>query len=219
MRRIDEAHEGALGIGVGNDGSGENLFTRREHNASGDAVFHPNLGDVGSGANFSARLFRRGSHCESDGADATSGELSTSGGRWIGGGTQHQHERAAGRPRAEGGSEDAAGGDGGAQGFGVEELGDQIGNSHRSPAQDAIQILLAEISNGPARPEHAPKIATAGTVDIRRRERERFADDLADFTQRCSEVRVRDCVFLRPLRDFLRRLFLVGVEDEGPAVG
>ncbi len=48
---------------------------------------------------------------------------------------------------------------------------------------------------------------------------ERFADDLADLSQGRAEVRVRGSVFLRPLRDLLRRFSYVGVENKRAAVG
>ena len=70
-----------------------------------------------------------------------------------------QHQAAAGGPRSEECSENSARGDGGAQQFGLEIFRDQIGDRHRSPAQQAVHVFLAQFAEGAAGVEHAPQIA------------------------------------------------------------
>src|SRR5208282_388842 len=49
---IDQTHQRAFGVGVRDHGARGNFFPRLEHDASGDAIIHANLGDVSVGANF-----------------------------------------------------------------------------------------------------------------------------------------------------------------------
>ncbi len=114
VRGIDHSHQGALGVGVRDDGSRGNIFTRGEHDAGSNAVLHANLGAVSVGANLRTSLFRRRSHRQSDRPGATGSELNAARWSWICSRAQHQHERTARRPRAEKCSKDAAGGNRGA---------------------------------------------------------------------------------------------------------
>src|SRR5258708_2211761 len=100
----------------------------------------------------------------------------------VASGADQQLQAAAGGPGAEESSEDSPSGDDGAQQFGLEVLSDQIGYGHWSPAQDAVHIALAEVAEGTAGFEHAPKIAAAGVIDIGRSGGEGFGNYFADFT-------------------------------------
>src|SRR5580704_8110220 len=65
----------------------------------------------------------------------------------IGGGAEQEDRGAAGGPRAERGAENSASSDGGAEEFGLEKLGDEIGDGHRAPAQKIEDAFLAEASD------------------------------------------------------------------------
>src|SRR5258708_2318072 len=114
----------------------------------------------------------------------------------IAGSADQQLKSAACRPRTKKSSEDSASGDYGAQQFSLEIFRDQIGHGHWSPAQDAVHVPLAEVAEGAASFEHAPKIAAAGVVDIGRCGGERFRDHFADFAERLFELGILRGVFL-----------------------
>ena len=189
MRRIDQLQQRALGIGVRDDGFGGNFFAGREHDAAGDAVLHANFDDFRAAANLRSGLLRGCGHGLRDRAHAAGGEPGRACGMRVAGGANEQHQAAARRPRAQECSEDSARGDGGAQQFGLEIFRHQIGDRHRSPAQQAVHISLAEFADGASGLEHAPQIAGAGIVDVGRSQGERFANDLAHLGERCLELR------------------------------
>src|SRR5271157_2257654 len=84
----------------------------------------------------------------------------------IAGCADEQLQGAACRPGAEKGSENSASCDDRAQQFGFEIFRYEIGYGHRSPAQNSVHILLAEVAQGAAGLEYAPKIAAAWVIDI-----------------------------------------------------
>src|SRR5580704_1266452 len=114
----------------------------------------------------------------------------------VSGSANQQLKCAACGPGAEKRSENSAGGYYRAQQLSFEIFRDQIGNCHRSPAQDAVHIALTEIAQGASGFEHAPEIAAAGVVDVRWSGGEGFGDYFADLGQRFSELRIFGCVFL-----------------------
>src|SRR5579859_3659313 len=84
----------------------------------------------------------------------------------IAGGPQQQDEAAACRPRSQCCAKDSTSGNHGAEQFGLKKLGYQVGDGHRSPAQDAVHIFLAQLAQAAPGFEHAPEIGTARTVDV-----------------------------------------------------
>ena len=157
--RIDQFQQSALGIGIRDDGFGGNLFASREHDAAGDAVLHANFDDFRAAAYLSSGLLRGSGHGLGDRAHAAGGEPGSARGMFVAGGANQQHQAAARRPRSEKCPEDSAGGDGGAQQFGLEIFRHQIGDRHRSPAQQAVHIAPAQFADGASGVEHAPQIA------------------------------------------------------------
>ena len=89
----------------------------------------------------------------------------------IGGGAEQKDGGAACGPRAESGAEDSAGGDGGAEEFGVEKFGDEIGDGHRAPAQKIEDAFFAEAADVAAGLEEIPEIFGRRRVDRGRSDR------------------------------------------------
>ena len=162
--------KGALGIGVRDDRAGSDFFAGGEDDSGRDAVFHANFCDGRVGANFRARLLRGCGHGGGDalrllrqGIDEVPAGVGSAAARM---------RRASALPADHGPrkcTEDSAGGDGGAKRFGVEKFGDQVRDCHRSPAQNAVEIFLAEITDGATGLQHSPEIAAGGVVDVGRR--------------------------------------------------
>ncbi len=215
---IDQAHERAFGIGVRDHCLGGNFFPGREHDACGDAILNANFNDLCCATNLCSRLPSGCSHSLRDRPCASSGKLHLADWSWVRSCAQQQNQGATGGPWSQESSEDAARCDCRPQRLGIKELGDEIGSGHRSPAQDAVHIFLAEVSYSAAGLQHSPEITATGVVDIWRRKRECLADHLADLTESRAEVGVTDGIFLRPLGDFLCCLFRVRVENERPSV-
>ena len=90
MNGINETHEGAAGIGVGDDGAGGDFFAVSEDYGGGDAVFDKDLFDGSVGADLRARFLGGGGHGGSDGSGSADGELRGAGGSGIGGGADEK---------------------------------------------------------------------------------------------------------------------------------
>ena len=87
-------------------------------------------------------------------------------------GEEQQLQAAAGRPRAQHGAEQAVGGDGGAQQFGLEHLAHEVGHCHRAPSEQPPRIISREGAEGRERAHRRPGIVRGRPVDVRRRARE-----------------------------------------------
>ena len=90
---------------------------------------------------------------------------------------------AAGRPRAEKRSEDAAGGDRRAQRLALEPLAGEVGDRHRHPAQQTVGVGLAERAERAPGFQQLDQIAGGGIVDRRRRRRRDRAQHAADLRE------------------------------------
>ena len=75
MRRVDQVQQGALRVGVGDDGVRGNLVAGLQNDRGRYAVFHADLCDFGVGADFGAGRFRGGRHRLRDGSDSTCGKV------------------------------------------------------------------------------------------------------------------------------------------------
>src|ERR1700747_3763849 len=130
LRGIEELEEGALGVDAGDYGAGGKFFAAGEDQAKDGAIFNPDLAHFGVGADFSTGCARRFGERAGEGAEATVGEGGGTDGMGVRGRAQEEDGGRAGGPRTERGAENAAGGDYGAQEFGVEKFGDEIGGGH-----------------------------------------------------------------------------------------
>src|SRR5580698_11494332 len=99
---------------------------------------------------------------------------------------QQKDGGAAGGPRAKSGAEDSARGDGGAEEFGVEKFGDEIGDGHRAPAQKIEDALFAETANVAPGLEEIPEIFGRRRIDRGRSDRGDLAEDFGDFDEGLS---------------------------------
>src|SRR5580704_9069582 len=109
---------------------------------------------------------------------------------WIGRGTQKKHGGAASRPRTERGAEDAASGDRGTYQFCFEELGDEIGDRHRSPAEQIEDAVFPESPDVAARLKKIPEILRRWRIDRRRGDRGNLCENQRHFFKRGGEFRV-----------------------------
>ena len=100
-----------------------------------------------------------------------------------------QHQRASCRPRPQKCPEHAASRNHRAQQLCFKIFRRQIRHCHRPPAQQAKHVSLSQFADRAPGLQHAPQIAAAGMVDVRRRGRQRFGNDLADLPQRLLEIR------------------------------
>src|ERR1700734_4168622 len=136
----------------------------------------------------------------------------------IGGGAEQEDRGAAGGPRAERGAENSASSDGGAEEFGLEKLGDEIGNGHRAPAQKIEDTFLAETANVATGLEEIPEIFGRRRIDRGRSDRGDLAEDFGDFDEGFGEFRVIGSVFGGEAGDTAGGFGVVVVEQERAAV-
>ena len=170
MLRIDHAEQRALGIGVGDNRARINLVAVAQHDSAGDAVFHLDLRDFDRGANLDAGGLHRDRHRGGERAGAAHHVSSAACGIAVGGGTQQQAWRSIPRTtvretcrrfpvqRSVARSSSC-----------LEPFGDQIGDGHGPPAQEAIEVLLAEAANLAAGLQQFPDVARRRIVDVGRR--------------------------------------------------
>jgi hypothetical protein len=138
---------------------------------------------------------------------------------WVGSGAEQQNGSAAGRPRAERGAEDSASGDGGAEKFGLEKFGDEIGNGHRAPAQKIEDAFFAEAADVAAGLEEIPKIFGRRRIDRGRSNRGDLAEDFGNFGEGFGEFCVVGGVFGGEARDAAGGFGVIVIKEERAAVG
>src|SRR5277367_5875725 len=109
---------------------------------------------------------------------------------WIGRSTQKKHGGAASRPRPERGAENAASGDCGTYQFRFEELGDEIGDRHRPPAEQVEDAVFPESPDITPGLEKIPEILRRRRVDRRRSDRGNLREYQRHFFERSGEFRV-----------------------------
>ena len=168
---IDEIEEGALGVDAGDDGFGGDFFAVGEDEAGDGAVFDANVLDFGLRANFRAGLARGVGERARERAESSARKCSGADGMRIGSGAQKKHGGAACRPRTERGAENAASGDDGAEQFGFEKFGDEIGDGHRAPAEQVEDAVLAEAADVATGLEEIPEIFRRWRIDRGRSDR------------------------------------------------
>ena len=110
-------------------------------------------------------------------------------------------EARAGRPGPGEGPVDAAGRDDRAQQLGLEELGDEVGDRHRPPAQEAEGVAAGKRPELAADAEQVPHLRHRRVVDRGRRHRQEGLEDPAD----PAEALVEREVPLRVVRRDLAR--------------
>src|SRR5580698_3171896 len=137
----------------------------------------------------------------------------------IGGGAEQEDRGAAGGPGAERGAENSASSDGGAEEFGLEKLGDEIGDGHRAPAQKIEDAFLAEASDVAAGLEEIPEIFGRRRIDRGRSDRGDLAEDYGNFGEGFGEFGVGGGVFRGKARDAAGGLGVIIVKKERAAVG
>ena len=173
------------------------------------------LSDFYIRANLDASSLRGNGHGGRECARATHDVSRSARGIAIGGSAQQQGRARPCRPRTEERAEDALRGDGGAQQFGLEPFGNQIGGGHGHPAQadgrslfrSRPRILRPVFSSSNTLPE-------AGCVDVGRRHVHQSIDDGGDVGQGLLEFGVAGGFLGGELRDFLLRASGIGIERE-----
>src|SRR5579862_2537450 len=147
MRGVNKLKQGALGVSVGDYGSGGDLFTVGENEAGRDAIFYANFFYLGIGANFCAGLCGRGGHGLRECAYSAGGKVRLT--CWVGisSGAKQHNQCAACRPRPQESPENSTRSDTRAQEFSFKILSNYIRDSGRSPAQQTIQVFLAKAAN------------------------------------------------------------------------
>src|ERR1700680_1595359 len=171
MLSIYKPEQRSLVIDFGNDATGGDFVAASEHNASSHTALDANLRYAGAGTDFDSRFAACCGHSLRNRAHATLREPSRTACFSVTRGPQHQHHRAPRRPRPEVCPKDAAGGNCRPKQFSIKPFRDQVGDCHRSPSQQLIQLSAAESPSFLAGLEESPKIAGAGMVDIRRSNR------------------------------------------------
>src|SRR5580692_1093645 len=119
---------------------------------------------------------------------------------WIGRGAQKKHGGAASRPRTERGAEDAASGDRGTYQFCFEELGDEIGDRHRPPAEQVKDAVFSEPPDVAPGLEKIPEILRRWRIDRWGSDRGNLCEYQRHFFERGGEFRVVRSVFRREAR-------------------
>src|ERR1700751_4267207 len=123
-----------------------------------------------------------------------------------------QHQGAPRRPRSEEGPKDPACSNRSTHQVSLEVFGNQVGNRHRPPTQQPIEILLAQLAERTSGLQHAPQIRSVGTVDVRRRQLQRVGDYATHLAQRFLEFGILRRILARELGDVSRGLLRVVVE-------
>src|ERR1700722_11633284 len=114
---------------------------------------------------------------------------------WIGRGTKEKHGGAASGPRPERGAENAASGDRGTYQFCFEELGDEIGDRHRSPAEQVEDAVFSEPPHVAPGLEKIPEILRRWRIDRWRSDRGNLREYQRHFFERGGELRVVRGIF------------------------
>ena len=125
-----------------------NFFAVEEHDAGRRSVFHADLRDFCVAVRISAPACLRGCcHRLRDRPDAAGGEELPASRVRIRSCPNQQDQRASRRPWSQKRSENSARRDRRAQQIGFKILGDQVGDRHRPPAQQVVDIFLAEFAD------------------------------------------------------------------------
>ena len=202
MNRVDEA-ERALRICARDDRPRLDLFTAREDDAGGAAAGDCDLGDVSRRSDLDAGRARRRRQRVDERRGAAFRKPAGRDRVCFGRAEQQQHGGASRRPWPEKRSEDAAGGDGGAQRFALEPLAGEIGDGHRHPAKQTVRIGPAQRAESAAGLERLEQIGARRFVDRRRRRRRQCPQHPAYAGEAREELRILVRVFGRERADAL----------------
>src|SRR5450432_481963 len=184
MSWINQFEECTPRICVGDYGLSADLVAVREDYSGCGAILNANLLHVSIGSYLSSGIARGDLHCVGDRANTADGKIRRASGMCVSGGANQQDQTGTGRPGAHRGAEYSASGDRGAKQFGFKELGGEIGNGHRSPAEQPVHILLAKFAQAASSLQHSPQVGAAGIVNVWRRQFKRVSDDAADLFER-----------------------------------
>ena len=72
---------------------------------------------------------------------------------------------------------------------------------------------MSLIANAASSLQHGPEVASAGVIDVRRRQGESLPDDLSYFSNRCLKIEKTFGIFLRELGNFLDCFLGIVVKD------
>src|ERR1700753_1539576 len=137
----------------------------------------------------------------------------------IGGSAEQEDGGAAGRPWTESGAENSARCDCGAEKFGVEKFGDEIGGGHRAPSQEIEDAFFAEAADVATGFEEVPEIFGGRRVDRGRSDGGDLAEDFGNFRKSFGEFCVVGRVFCGEARDAAGGFGVVVVKEERAAIG
>jgi hypothetical protein len=212
--RIDQAEQGALGVGVRDDGARRDLLAAREHDARRGAVLRLDARDLGIRADLRAeRLGGRGQRLRERAHPALRNRGGT---RGVGVARRLEEDAQAGPrgPRAGEAAVDAARRDRGPEELVLEELGDEVRDRHRSPAEEAKRIAAGQCPEAAPDAEHLPHLAERWVVDRRRRHRHERLEHPADPGEALLEREVALRVVGRDLLELRGRPLRVAVESD-----
>src|SRR5258707_7013294 len=200
IRRVEQLEEGALRIDTGNNGFAGDLFAVCEDDTGNGAILGGDVSYFGVGANLDAGFLGGFAEGAREFAKPAARECRRANRMRIRGGAEQQERGGARGPGAEVCAEDSAGGNRGAQKFGVEEFGDEIGHGHRAPAQEIEDASLAEAANGAAGRQRIPEIFRRRVIDGRRSDGSDVAEDFGHFLESCRKFGVARALFYRKMR-------------------
>ena len=206
MHGISQLQQRAFRIGIGDDRLGAESLRPSRAARRRRAILYANLNDFRAGADFRSGCLRRRGHGLRDRSHAPA--------------ANYAEPAGCGSPAARISSTSALPADHGprnvpkmpraaitARSSSVSKYSEARSATAIGPQRSSRNMSFLP-SLRMARPvlQHAPQIAAAGIVNIGRRGRESFADDVADLAQRLLELRILRRVLLRECSDLLRRL-------------
>ena len=214
MLRFDKAQQRSFRIGIGNNGAGLQLVPIGQYDAGRHPIFDLDTDDFTRGANLGTGFRGCRRHGCGERPRASHNVGCRSGRIAICGRPQQIGRSRTCRPRSEEGAKDALRGDGTAQQLRLEPFGGEVGDCHRSPAQQSIEVFLAQAAKFTASLQQLPQIPGRRIVEVRRRHRQQEIDNFAYARQRFGEFTVIPGIFLRELRNLLLRLPDVAVQNQ-----
>src|SRR5579863_4514460 len=137
----------------------------------------------------------------------------------ISSGTKQKNGGGTRGPRTERRAENPAGSNRRANQFRFEKFGDEISNSHRTPAKQVEDAFLAEAANAAAGLEQIPEILRGGRVDGGRGNGKKLAEDGGGLFEGGGKLRVLLSIFRGEMRDAAGGLGVIVVKEERAAVG
>jgi hypothetical protein len=219
MHGLEELQKRAFGICAGDDSFGGNFFAAGECDTRHGAIFDEDARDFGVGTNFGTGLLRGGGKSVGKSSRA-SFDLHVAAIRQAARSTAKQKKRScAGGPWARSGAENSASGDRGTKEFRFEKFGDEIGNGHGAPANQALHVFLVQASKGFSGPKEIPDVARGGPINVGRRHEKQIAYEGTRGIESFGEFDVSGGVGFGESGDCGDVRKSAGVEEERAAVG